>query len=174
MLYIPNDSWRSKGKRKTKNYLEKDSWERVRNKAGWKSWEVAKAVAQDWNCWPDSMKALCAYTGAMRHDDDEKCWHWTRSTNRVMRKRVKMRWPVWNRGGKKWEVRVWRGGEVKFYIIYCKWFRMNHLHFDYWMSQEHVWYCRKPDRGNPKQSKELTAGNHVLQGEVCIKRGIFI
>ena len=41
------------------------------------------------------------------------------------------------------------------------------------MSQEHVWYCRKPDRGNPKQSKELTAGNHVLQGEVCIKRGIF-
>ena len=41
------------------------------------------------------------------------------------------------------------------------------------MSQEHVWYCRKPDRGIPKQSAELTAGNQELQGEVCIKRGIF-
>ena len=33
----------------------------LRNKAGWKSWEVAKAVAQDRKCWSDSVEALCAY-----------------------------------------------------------------------------------------------------------------
>ena len=27
----------------------------------WKSWEVAKAVAQDRKCWSDSVEALCAY-----------------------------------------------------------------------------------------------------------------
>ena len=77
-------------------------------------------------------------TGAMRHDDDEKCWHWTRSTYRVMRKRVKMRGQSkWKNRyvvvslkswWKKWEMTVGGGGgEVKFYIIYCKWFRMNYL-----------------------------------------------
>ena len=56
-------------------------------------------------------------TGTMRRDDDEMCWHWTRSTNRVMRKPVKMRgqskWinrfvvaslKSWWK--KKWEIRV--------------------------------------------------------------------
>ena len=73
-------------------------------------------------------------TGTMRRDDDEKCWNWTRSSKRVMRKGVKnnerteqveeqicggqseilvekMRNDGWVGGG---------GGEVKFYIIYCK------------------------------------------------------
>ena len=54
-------SGRSEGKRKTKNYLEKDSREE-RNKAGWKSWEVAKVVAQDRKCWSDSVEALCDET----------------------------------------------------------------------------------------------------------------
>ena len=31
--------------------------EKERNKAGQKSREVAKVVAQDGKCWPDSMKA---------------------------------------------------------------------------------------------------------------------
>ena len=44
----------------TKDYLEKDSREE-QNKAGWTSWEVAKAVAQDRKCWSDSVEALCAY-----------------------------------------------------------------------------------------------------------------
>ena len=26
---------------------------------------------------------------------------------------------------------------------------------DNWMSQEHVWFCRKPDGGNPKQSETI-------------------
>ena len=32
-----------------------------RNKSGWKSWEVAKAMARDRACWSDSVEALCAY-----------------------------------------------------------------------------------------------------------------
>ena len=32
-----------------------------RNKAGWKSWEVAKAMARDRECWSDSVEAFCAY-----------------------------------------------------------------------------------------------------------------
>ena len=32
-----------------------------RNKAGWKSCEVAKAMARDRECWSDSVEALCAY-----------------------------------------------------------------------------------------------------------------
>ena len=43
----------------------KTTWRRTveqeRNKAGWKSWEVAKAVAQDRKCWSDSVEVLCAY-----------------------------------------------------------------------------------------------------------------
>ena len=38
--------------------------------------------------------------------------------------RTDLWWPaVWNLGGKNWEMRVWGGGggEVKFFIIYCKW-----------------------------------------------------
>ena len=52
----------------------KTTWRRTvekeRNKAGWKSREEAKAVAQDRNCWPDSMKALCA------HWRNETWWWW--------------------------------------------------------------------------------------------------
>ena len=33
--------------------------EKYRKKAGRKSWEVAKAVAQDRKCWSDSVEALC-------------------------------------------------------------------------------------------------------------------
>ena len=58
-----------------------------------------EAVAQDKNCWSNSMEAFIAPTGAVRHDDHEKSWHWTRSANRVMRKHVKMR------GQSKWKNR---------------------------------------------------------------------
>jgi len=44
----------------------KTTWRRTvekeRNKAGWKSWEVAKAVARNRECWP---------TGMTRNDDDD-------------------------------------------------------------------------------------------------------
>lgn len=43
----------------------KTTWRRTvekeRNKAGWKSWEVAKAVARNRECWSESVTALCAY-----------------------------------------------------------------------------------------------------------------
>lgn len=26
---------------------------------------------------------------------------------------------------------------------------------DYWMSQGHVWFCRKPNGGDPKQSETI-------------------
>ena len=34
---------------------------RERNKAGWKSWNVAKAAARDRECWFENVSALCAY-----------------------------------------------------------------------------------------------------------------
>ena len=42
-----------------------------RNRAVWKSQEVTEAVAQDRKRWSGRLEALCAYTGAMRHDDDD-------------------------------------------------------------------------------------------------------
>ena len=39
----------------------KTTWRRTVEKDGWKSWEVAKAVAQDRKCWSDSVEALSAY-----------------------------------------------------------------------------------------------------------------
>ena len=52
----------------------KTTWRRTvekeRNKAGWKSWEVAKAVAQDRNCYQTVWRPY-APTGAMRLDDDD-------------------------------------------------------------------------------------------------------
>ena len=35
--------------------------ERERNKAGWKSWNVAKAAARNRECWSENVSALCAY-----------------------------------------------------------------------------------------------------------------
>ena len=35
--------------------------ERERYKAGWKSWNAAKAVARDRECWSENVSALCAY-----------------------------------------------------------------------------------------------------------------
>ena len=35
--------------------------QKEQNKAGWKSSEVAKTVAQDIKCWSDSVEASCAY-----------------------------------------------------------------------------------------------------------------
>ena len=34
---------------------------RERNRAGWKSWNVAKATARDRECWSENVSALCAY-----------------------------------------------------------------------------------------------------------------
>ena len=57
---ILNDSWRSKGERKTKKYSRRRTVEKDWNKVGRKSWEVAKVVAQDRKCWWSSMKTFCA------------------------------------------------------------------------------------------------------------------
>ena len=46
--------------------------EKERNKAGWKGWEVAKAVAQDRRCWSDSWWRHYAPTGVRSyHDNDD-------------------------------------------------------------------------------------------------------
>ena len=49
------EGWRARGRPKTtwRRTVEKDQ-----NKAGWKSWKVAKVVAQDRECWSNSVKAL--------------------------------------------------------------------------------------------------------------------
>ena len=52
------EGWRARGRSKT---TWKRTVEKEQNKAGWKSWEVAKAVAQNRKCWSDNMEALCAY-----------------------------------------------------------------------------------------------------------------
>ena len=44
------------------------------------------------------------------------------------------------------------------------------------MSQGHVWFCRKPDGDNPKQSETIENGIdgwYQVLGEVCTWRGIF-
>ena len=58
---IPNASWRSKGERKTKKYLEKDSWERAKQSRVEKPGRSQSGCTRQKiiNCWPDSMKALC-------------------------------------------------------------------------------------------------------------------
>ena len=48
----------------TKDHLEKDCGEgknQGRESVGWKSWNVAKAVAQNREGWSENMLALCAY-----------------------------------------------------------------------------------------------------------------
>jgi len=35
--------------------------EKEKNMAGWKSWNAAKAAAQNRQCWTESTTALCAY-----------------------------------------------------------------------------------------------------------------
>ena len=52
------EGWRARGRPKI---TWRRTVEKEQNKAGWKSWEVAKAVAQDRKCWSDSVEALCAY-----------------------------------------------------------------------------------------------------------------
>ena len=49
------EGWRARGRPKTtwRRTVEKDQ-----NKAGWESWKVAKVVAQDRECWSNSVKAL--------------------------------------------------------------------------------------------------------------------
>ena len=55
--------WTTEGRRARGR--PKTTWrrrvEKERNKAGWKSWEVAKVVSQGRKCWSDSVEALCAY-----------------------------------------------------------------------------------------------------------------
>ena len=52
----------------------KTTWRRTvekeRNKTGWKSWEVAKAIAEDRHCCQTTWRPY-APTGAMRLDDDD-------------------------------------------------------------------------------------------------------
>ena len=50
---------RARGRPKTtwRRTVEKD----LRNKGGWKSWEVPKAVAQDRKRWSVSVRTFCAY-----------------------------------------------------------------------------------------------------------------
>ena len=55
--------WTPEGRRARRR--PKTTWRRTvekeRNKAGWKSLEIAKAVAQNSKCWSDNVEALCAY-----------------------------------------------------------------------------------------------------------------
>ena len=55
------DSRKTKSEREAKDHLEKTCSERERNKAGWKSWNVAKPGARDRECWSENVLALCAY-----------------------------------------------------------------------------------------------------------------
>ena len=75
-LWWTPEGWRARGRPKTtwRRTVEKE-W----NKAGWKSWEVAKV-------WLHRTESVCqtawrpyAPTGAMRHDNDKKgkCFHWS-------------------------------------------------------------------------------------------------
>ena len=132
------EGWRAAGRPKT---AWRRTVEKERNKVGWKSWEVTKVVAQERKCWSNSMEALCAY---WRNDT----WWWWKvltldqidqqSNEETCENERTEQVEKQICGGqteilveKKWEMRVGGGGggEVKFYIIYCKWFRMNHLHF---------------------------------------------
>ena len=54
------DSRRTKGKRETKDHLEKDCGEGEKQ-GRWKSWNVAKAAAQNRECWSENVSPLCAY-----------------------------------------------------------------------------------------------------------------
>lgn len=44
--------------------------EKERNKAGWKSWDMAKAAAWNRKCWPENVTAYLP-TGKTRIDDDD-------------------------------------------------------------------------------------------------------
>lgn len=49
---------RARGRPKT---TRRKTAEKEKNMAGWKSWNAAKATAQNRPCWTESMTALCAY-----------------------------------------------------------------------------------------------------------------
>ncbi|KAL9969965.1 hypothetical protein ACROYT_G022258 [Oculina patagonica] len=55
--------WKPEGRRARGR--PRTTWRRTveeeRNKAGWASWEVDKAVARNRECWSESVTALCAY-----------------------------------------------------------------------------------------------------------------
>ena len=126
---------RTRGRPKT---TQRRTFEKEQNKAGWKSRKVAKAVAQERNCWPHSMKTLCAYWC------NETWWWWkvltldqiVQQSNEETCENERTEQVEEQICGGQSEILVekmrnddWRGGgggvEVKFYIIYCKWFRMN-------------------------------------------------
>ena len=54
------DIRRSKGERETEEHLRR-TVEKERNKEGSKGWNVAKAAAQNRQCWFENVTALCAY-----------------------------------------------------------------------------------------------------------------
>ena len=64
--WTPEDR-RARGRPKT---TWRRTAEKERNKAGWKSWEIAKAVAQDRKCCQTAWRPY-APTGAIRLDDDD-------------------------------------------------------------------------------------------------------
>ena len=56
------DARASKGERETKDHLAwRRTVEKERDKAGWKSWNAAKAAARNREYWAKSVTALCAY-----------------------------------------------------------------------------------------------------------------
>ena len=59
--------WRARGRPKT---IWRRTVEKERDKAGWKSWNVAKAAARKKEYWAESVTALCAYWR------QEKWWWW--------------------------------------------------------------------------------------------------
>ena len=134
---ILNNSWRLKGKRKTKKYSRRRTDVKDWNKARWKSWEVAKVVAQDRKCWSNSMKALCAYwcndtwwwwkvltlDQIDQESNEETCEN---ERTEQVEEQICGGW-VWNLGGKNEKWRLGGGGKEKlnFMQFKCKWFRMN-------------------------------------------------
>ena len=119
----------------------KTAWRRTvekeRNKAGWKSWEAA--------IWSSCtrQKVLVKQHGGLycAYWRSETWWSWKELTLDQIDQQSNEKTCENERTEqveeqiccgqseilveKKWEMRVWGGGEVKFYIIYCKWFRMN-------------------------------------------------
>ena len=71
--YFTALAWTPEGRRATGR--PKTTWRRTvkkeRNKAGSKSWGIAKAVAQDRKRWSDSGVALRAYWATRLDDDDD-------------------------------------------------------------------------------------------------------
>ena len=113
--FIPNDSWRLKGKRKTKNYLKKDSWERAKQS------RVEKPGSSQSGCtrqkflvrqrrglicllaqWDMMVMKSVDFGPDWRTESWGNLWKWENRASGG----TDLWWPVWNLGGKnkKWRL----------------------------------------------------------------------